>query len=397
MLIRDGILMKRGLLPALVLTLLVFVISALAGYAVYRSASEKQSLVRTALVDEDDAFLSRMALSLVQDEPYIKNILNFVPATREEAFQGIEDGTFAAAVVLPAGYIDQIRHGVKGVGEIYLSDAAASSVEAVRVIAAFGEILLIAAQQSIFTGQDLIWERGLPNEIMNRYLEKSNSEILGTVFQLFDSATVLQMTDYDGSGLSMAACYAVSWFSFFLLLSGLFFVKLYTADVRKGLLLRLYSGRVTPFGFLAGKILYPFCYRAMISVPILIVLRRFMPLTVSAGSILLFLAGLFIATVMTSAGAVLFSSAKGWPGVFAGIFAIGLFLAGGLVPRAFLPDFVPETGRFLPVGMVNGFLSPLFGGEADWLSIGAGVLLAATLFVLSVRFLRAFPEKGDQA
>ena len=394
MLSRDGRLFLRGLLPGALFTLLSLALCILLGYSVYRTAAEKAVPVKTALVDEEDDFLSRAAISAVQNEPYISAVLEFKRMSRENALAALETGDVDAVVLLPSGYLDDIRGGRKAFGEIHLSDAAATSAEVIRAIASFGELLLVSGQQGVFTGEELIVREGLSNEIHEAFIEKSNAELIDVVFDLFGSASEVRVTDYDGSGLSVTACTAVTWGSFFFLLFGLFFTGLYTLDLRRELVARLYAGGLTPFGFLFGKLLYPFAGRVMIAVPVLALLSNVTPLSVRFSGVLLFIAGLLIATVFSTCGVVLLSDRRGAAGVLAAVFSLGLFLSGGLIPRAMLPDLIPETGRFLPVGILNGFFAPLFGGPADVPAMICGAVLAAGLLILTHRKLKSVPEKG---
>ncbi|MBR5739051.1 MAG: ABC transporter permease, partial [Lachnospiraceae bacterium] len=247
---RDGILFGRGFLPALLLTVLSGLVCFLAGYSVSRSISSDAAPVSVALVNEDDSVKGLIAVNAVKEAPFIKGMMEFVDTDLETALTGLREGRLEAVIHLPLGYINAISHGIPGKGYIYLSTSAASSKEIVRSIAAFGELMLVAGQQGVFVGEDLVLERGLSSEIHENYIVNVNVDLLDHAFSLFDGGSVVETTDYAGSGLPVIQSYAALWLAFFLLITGLFFGTLYTTDLRKGLLVRLYSGGVRPFAFL---------------------------------------------------------------------------------------------------------------------------------------------------
>ena len=382
--LRDGILFGRGFLPALLLTVLTGFVCFLAGYSVSRSASNEEAPVSVALVNEDASVKGLIAVNAVKEAPFIKGMLDFADTDLNSALQGLSEGRFEAVIHLPDGYVQSIAHGIPGKGYIYLSSSAASSEEVVRSIASFGELLLVAGQQGVFVGEDLILERGLPSDVHENYIVKSNVELLEHAFSLFDGGSVIEVTDYAGSGLPLFQSYAVLWLAFFFLITGLFFG-------------RLYSGGIRPAGFLSGKLFYPFLFRVAVALPVLFVLFRFFSPEIRPVSVILFLFGILVSTVFISAGAVILSERKGWIALLAGISVISLILSGGVVPRAFLPQAVTKIARFLPVGTLYHSLSPLFGGTVDLLSIGAGALEAGLLLVLSLWVLKRFPERGETA
>ena len=395
--LRDGFLFGRGFLPALVLAALTGLLCFLAGYSVSKSASSETAPVSVALVNEDDSMTGLIAVNAVKEAPFIKGLLEFVDSDLETAKEALQNGRFEAVIHLPKGYIQNISHGIPGKGYIYLSGSAAASGEIIRSIASFGELMLVAGQQGVFVGEDLVLAHGLSEAIHEDYLTKSNSALLEHAFSLFDGGSVVEVTDYAGSGLPLLQSYAVLWLAFFLLITGLFFGPLYTTDLKKGLLIRLYSGGVRPFGFLSGKLFYPFVFRLLVTVPVLVFLCFIFPPAIRPGSLLFALLGLVIATVFITSASVILSERKGAPALIAGIAVVSLLLSGGIVPRAFLPEIVTKIARFLPVGALYHCLSPLFGGTVDVPAIIAGALEAGLLLFLSLLFLKQFPERGETA
>ena len=84
MLRRDGILFRRGVLPALVLSVLLAAVIAAAYLSVRESASEGAARTQAALVDLEDSFYSRIAIGTVKAQSYIDSLLAITPADSEE-------------------------------------------------------------------------------------------------------------------------------------------------------------------------------------------------------------------------------------------------------------------------------------------------------------------------
>nr|MBQ6242326.1 ABC transporter permease [Lachnospiraceae bacterium] len=394
---RDWILFRRGLIPALILTLLLGLASSLAAYAVTNSAKESAAPVEVALVDEEGGVLSRMAVNVVSSQSFIASLVDFQQTKREEALDGLNKGRYEAVIILPEGYIDQIRYGWPGTGQIILSKAAAASADVVASLAKFGELLLAGGQYGIFAGEELIQEKGLSEEFHQYFLDKSNDELFDQAFSIYDDGILRETAPYSGTGLTTDAYYAAAWISFFLLLCGLFFPALYTKDTRKSVLTRLYSLSVTPGGYLSGKLLFPFLFRLPLTAAILAVLSRHFSLRFTPGALLWALLGVVMASALISFASVALGQKKGWQGLLMGIAAVCLFLCGGLIPRSMLPAWVTQIGRFTPLGAVLSAFKPLFGGKADVPSILAGLLLTAAAGFLAWRHLTLMPQKGDES
>ena len=81
----------------------------------------------------------------------------------------------------------------------------AASAEIVASVADFGERLLAAGQYGVFAGEEVVRAAGLPAEIHNDFLDRSNLELLNTAVGLYDTGTDDVKTAYNGTGLSVDA------------------------------------------------------------------------------------------------------------------------------------------------------------------------------------------------
>lgn len=395
MLQRDFALFKRGLIPALVLTLLLALSAALAGYAVSRMAGEGARPVKVAVVDEEGGLVSTLAIRLVSSQDSIASLMDLQETKKQEALDGLAAGRYAAVMILPDGYTDRIRSGQQGEGEILLSRAAASSFDVVSSLASFGELLLAAGQNAVFAGEALLRRHQASEAFYQAFLDKSNANLMDSALKMYHNGIRLSLSVYQGSGLSLSAYFAVAWLSFFMLLCGLFFPALYGQDCQKSMLARLYSVHIGPREFLGGKLLYPLVFRAALLMPALIALSRFLPLSINIPSLIFAAAALILASGYITFSAVILSASRGWQGLLTALAVLGLFLCGGLIPRGLLPPWILTAGRFSPFGAVFAGLAPLFGAEPDIavLLTGFGCLFA--LGLLCCRRLRQLPAKGE--
>lgn len=399
MLRRDGILFRRGVIPALVLSILLAAAAAGAGFSVLKSAGEGAARAELVVVDEENSLYSRIAISTVEGQSYIQSILSVDTERREEkALERLEAGECAAVIVLPKGFVNDISVGHEAKGRIILSEAAAASADIVASVALFGERLLAAGQYGVFAGQELIWKYDLGADFEQKYLLKSNTGLLDAALSLFDEAFTVEAVPYDGTSLPLAGYYASAWLVLFFMLCGLFFTGLYLSDNKPAMLTRLYALGVRPFGFFLGKWLLPLCFRLLLGAGILFGLSRFMPLTLSPLSLLLFLLGTAFISHFVSAVCVITADRSAGFGIVTALAAAGLFLMGGLVPRSMLGRTLVGIGRFTPSGLAASFFAPLFGGKADWLCVALALLLAAALQLWTLRALSLRPirEGGDE-
>ena len=84
MLRRDGILFRRGVIPALVLSVLLAAAAAGAGFSVLKSAGEGAARAAIVVVDEENSLFSRVAISTVEAQPYIQSVLTVDTERSEE-------------------------------------------------------------------------------------------------------------------------------------------------------------------------------------------------------------------------------------------------------------------------------------------------------------------------
>jgi len=392
MLKRDMKLFLHCLLPALVLTAVFAAVCAAAGLAAVKSAEDVYTPVKAAVVDGEDSVFSRMLIRAVANTDYIAGLLEISHRGEDEAMEGLKSGELAAVIVLPEGMIDGITSGRETRGQIYLSPAAAAHSDIVAATAAFGELLLTSGQYGVFSGEQLIWEYGLDSRFHADFLAEANGLLLGEAIGAGTRYFDVRVTDYADTAMSAQAYYAVSWIALLLMLSTLFFARLYTKDLERPILCRLRALGVRDGGFLLGKLLYPALFQAVVLLVILIAVGRSVPVALSAAALVCALAAVLLSAA--SCGVFLLLSHRGTPIVVVTVLA-GIFLCGGVIPRQTLPDGLLLLGALTPYGAVQGLLQPLLGGELRALPpiIAAVYLVAAA--VAACALLRRVRTGGE--
>ena len=388
MLKRDGRLFLRGLIPALVLTLLLFVACALASLSASIGAEAKQEPVKVALVDEEDSVLSRISITMVKGQSYMASIMDIDDVSYDEAVEGIAEGRFGAAVILPDGYMDAIMHGQKMKGRIIISDSFESNKEIIGAVADFGERLLSAGQIGVFAGEQVVSHASLSSETYDYFIENSNANLINFALDAYDKTFTFEELPYSDTDISLADYYIACWMTLLLFVCGLFFPDLYTADCKGSLYARLRTKRIGMLSFLAGKLIYPFLFRCLIAVPLIFLYSAkayFVAVLTSA-----------LITIITSCTALSLSKKGGWVVLILGVSSACLFMAGGMIPRTMLPEFMPKFVSFTPYGGALNLMIAVFGGSYSTFPVIILSIYSAITLWAALHFLNRFDIGNEE-
>ena len=99
----------RCLLPALALATVFALLCAGAAGALLGGAEGGYTPARAAVVDDEGSTLSRMLVQGVARADHVARLLEITPLGREEAMEALAAGELAAVIVLPEGFVDDIR------------------------------------------------------------------------------------------------------------------------------------------------------------------------------------------------------------------------------------------------------------------------------------------------
>ena len=394
MLSRDLRLFGRGVIPALVLTLVLSLGCGLAAFAISRSEETGEEPVRFALVDQEDSLLSRIAIHVVMELPGIQVSLAIDKTDEQTAREGIAQGIYVGAMILPDGFTDQVLHLQEFSVVLLLSEKAAQASDLVSEIAHLGQTLITTGQYAILAGENQMIRADVPADVYQTMNDRMNDVLLDHATSLETVSFEIETVAYAGTGLSAVSWYALCWLTLLLLFTGLFFGSLYTADLRRPILLRLYASGIRPAVFSAGKVLWPFLFRALILIGAMMLIASFMPLSISFLSVLSAVLGVLFISLLTASLAILLSKNGAWIFVLLSLGAAGLLLTGGLIPRSMLPEFLTVIGDLTPSGAASALLLPLFGGRPGVLPLISAAVYAVLLPLLALRRLRMIPAGG---
>lgn len=384
MLKRDFSLFVRCLISAVALTAAFAVVCAAAAFSAVSGAENLLSPVQTAVVDGERSLLSRLVVGTVARMEYISDLIEITTCDMDEAMDGLEAGEYSAVIVLPEGTMDGIMSGQETKGAIYLSAEAAAHAELVAKTAAFGEVMLAAGQYGVFAGEQVIWEYGLDDQFHQDFLSRCNALLLSEAMDAGGEYFDLVVTDYADTNVSTAAFYIVCWLSFLVMLIPMLFSGLYTGDVRRPILCRLRGLGVSDRAFLLGKLMFPAAFLTVLTAGAFVAAAMVVDLEINVGTVVCAIAGVFAAAVC--GGGIMMAGRVGVP-VVVSVSALGLLLCGGLIPRQALPQMLLAAGSVTPVGVVQGFFLPAFGGKIPTLSVVAAAVYIVLLPVLVHRRL----------
>lgn len=392
MLKRDFRLFMRCLLPAAALTLVFAMVCVAATLVTVKGAEEVYTPVKAAVVDSEGSLISRLVVKTVAKMDYVSDLMDIDVLDLDEAMEGLREGELAAVIILPEDTVGGILSGRDTRGTIYLSPAAAAHADVVASAASFGELMLAAGQYGIFSGEELIWEHGLQQQLHEDFLDRYNAKLMGEALAAESKYFDLQVTDYADTNMSTVAYYAMCWLTLLLLLTAMFFSRLYTEDFKKPTLCRLRSLGVTDGEFLLGKILYPFAFLLLLTVGILIGVAQFAQSDGSPVWVLMVPVAVLLAAVV--GGFTVMASGNG-VSLTAAVSILGLLLCGGVIPRQLLPQAVLTLGSITPYGAVLGLLTPVMGGKLELLPVLAGLVYAVLLPAVVCRRLAGIRIGGD--
>ena len=342
--------------------------------------------VKIAVVDEEDSVTSRILVRTVRNLDSFSAVLDAEVMSEEEASEAFGTGEAAAVVILPDQFVSDVLGGQKGGGMIRLSSALAAQSQIVEAVADFGETLLSAGQYGVFSGEELISEKGVSSAVRADYLDRVNDTLLGEAMEQSSGYFRTEIDNSGWDGLDLTGHYVLCWFAFILFLGAVSFIPLYRADASSPLARRMASLGVGLKDYLLWKTVFPSLWRLCLILAGLAAAGAFGIAPAfgwrSAAAALCF------ALYLALTGACL--SLCFGSGVAAVCFLAGggLILCGGIIPRPLLPRWLLRIGDFTPFGAARGCLLPAFSGSAGWLSvlIPALVWSAAAVVLLILRW-----------
>ena len=207
MLKRDFTLFIRCLGASALLLVLLASVSAGVAVVMTRATNAESDKIHVAVVDNEDSVLSRILIHTVSDTEYIRSLIEAETMEEEDALRAIRDGSSAAAILLPSGFVRDMAGGTKATGRVYLSPALASQSDIIASTLRFGERILVAGQYGVFAGERLLREHRADATVRDRFLTASNTGLLSAALSGADAYFTTEELSYGNTGLSTDACF----------------------------------------------------------------------------------------------------------------------------------------------------------------------------------------------
>lgn len=372
-------------LPALLcMVLAVLLLSALGATAAagYLASGRFANLTLAVVVLDEDDRLDTM-VQMLGNTPEIKSFATLVQAEQPQAYQMVESGEAAAALVLPEGFFHSLLTG-ENLAPTLVVDSAKPVETALLVKLARSTVRILASVQQGIGYTMAVYDLQQPGAPPRYEAEyginyKYFTWVLGTG-GLYRSLTV------NTSGvLSVPQHYLLSALLYFVMLAIPVLYRVLSLAAQRGWVRRLRAAGCPTGPYVLGQLLLAGAVFAL-----LLGLLALGAVCFAGGQPIQwagFVPGLLLCAIFMACYAWLCCNLGGVTAasVFNFLLATGfLVTSGGLIPQVLLPAPLAALVPFSPLGWMHSALSPLFGAPAgSWclpaLAVASGLLLALCL------------------
>lgn len=360
------------------------------------------------IVVRGDNRMTRMALAYVENMESAAKLCRFVQVSEEEGMRKLEGGELAALVLLPEELVEGIMNGQNPTVDVVFPKDARIEALLFRELTESGAGLLRVAQAQIYGAADTAAQYGLEEELaaMETEIDSYNLAFAPDRLALYDEETA------SATGrLSTAQYYAAAGAVLFLLLAGMAAYPVMQPE--PAVFRRQLAGEGVGLSWqsmcrwLCG-FLYLFCLAgfawlvlrvAALLAPdltgrlaeILVSGRNRVPAGVRASMILLVLAA------VTAFQCMIYSLAGSRTGSILLVFLLSVgmvYLSGGFVPSALLPQTMGAVGDVLPTAcMIRACGGLLAGSGAGMGRCAVGLCLYAAAFGMAACLTERFRSR----
>lgn len=338
----------------------------LAGMAVFWAQHNQASdnpetlLAPVAIVNQDSEEYFDFVYSFIS-EAEAAGSFSFLLLDEDEAMKSLKEGTVCAVLLLPQDMFSGIIDSTNIPARLYLPEKDSFSSLLLAKFAEAGALTLGSAQASIYAASDLYSEYGLSGMLSDIYYEIN---LVNIKYALARESTFMTQSTTTIEEVSLIKYYSCTLFVCLLLFLGAGMGSFLCNALPKCLSDQLKRNGISVFCleislFLPLMLFYLFVvfllgYAATILMPALapspmIILFMFcIALCLSAYTQVMF-------TLLKNAGRGLLAFS------FVGLLMI--FLSGGFLPYAFLPNIFAKLTPFLPFGACLSGLRKLVGGS----------------------------------
>ena len=311
--------------------------------------------INVAVVLPEEDPLARRAMSMIQSLESVKSLCDFSNMSREEAENGLKNGSVYAALFIPEHFVEDIMNGTNTPVTVLLKDQSQVESRIFEELTQAGAKTLGAGQAGIYAGDEYLIRNGRQEEIprledeLNRLYLEANLPRMDYFKKTEVSAT---------ENISTACFYGISA-SVLILLFSVLSVAGYLLTWNKGMRESLDSagmgpgirtaGRITGLGFLLFCITAPGVIVAamlqwipvdqLLSLEFIKIMAFTVLIDLSAAA---FCNGLFRLSGNLSGGVLLLFF----------VVTVSHLAAGGFLPKIFLPGAIQKMAPFMPSGIL---------------------------------------------
>ncbi len=342
-------------------------------------AGHKEAPVRIGYFAPADK-LTGLAVSFVENMKSMQGWCELVPVEQAEGERLLREGELAALLVLPENVMEEILTGSNRPASLYLSDNASPLGLVFEELIAAGTGMLKTAQAEIYATHALAVLYGTDGEKLEDMYAEINAYNMGA-FLNREQYVKTKRLSATGSE-SVAVYYGSSFFTVYLLLSGLFFGRFLKRSRLEQTMLAKRLG-ILKGAQLAGRTAVTAGLIFVVLLPAMLLLftggiRQILQTAISVKSLLL----LCLAVCCTAVWLQLIYSLAGshrTAVLLLGMSALLLGYASGcFVPTALLPRAMGKAAVFLPSSYIKAAFTVLFTGQEENFAKTAAGLLVCT-------------------
>lgn len=373
-------LLPAMMLEALILTAVLAGVTFGASKLIYQDSPMLQ--ITIAVIEERENPLTELAMQYIEGMESIAATCQFLVVPKDEGFAMLKEGKAAAALVLPDGMIDGIMTGNNVPVQVYFPENAGIESALLKELTDAGVGMLRVAQAEIYGIYDTAENYGVLEHLS---VLEGDIDRFNLAFAL-ERLALFQTQEISATGKLSVLQYAIaSGVVFFLLLLGMacYPVMQSYSPVLRGQLVRQGVGIGRQC---AGKWLCGICSMGIGFFAFFALIKgllaasghaAWMPSVGIRQSLVL---GMILLCITTYIYLIFQLADNGTAAILLLFFlsTVMLYVSGGFLPSAFLPEAVQKLGRFLPTTYLIEAAGSLYLAKTSGKAVG--ILLLYTLF-----------------
>lgn len=384
------------LLGTFCLTFVVVLMSVGLNYAMKDNGNAEMLRVAVVLPQDDSDQYVKKAFEFLGDMDNVKSVCRFVMKDEDTAIRGLKDGTYAAVVMIPENFINDIIYGKNTPAKIIFPGQGVNNTSMLfREMINAGGSDLSTAEAAIYASEEVL------TKITGgrAYIDKVDNDLTATFFSYaWDRGLYFEVTDLSQKhGLSTIQFYSCTAVIMLLLLSGITCAGILKKDKAVVITALKRAGihfwengaykviGVTLVYTCIGAFVLIFGALASIRYPVIrnvITINGIKDMTVAILGliVLIFSVFSFIYFVYEIVGNVVYSILT--------IFLVGvveMYASGCFIPTSLLPGMVRNIGNFLPAKYYFELAGQAITGQFQGMAMFVSIVFSAAFILVAAK------------